>query len=131
MFVIGVLMVVLGIVMGVGAFVAPAAARPGLIGGAVGVLGAGLVLAYLDWPSRTRPPRDGMVKADAYVLGARLTGGEATGFRMVELTLEVRPTDGIPFQVKRKFVADMARIETGQRMRVYYDPAEPERLELA
>jgi len=50
---------------------------------------------------------------------------------MVELTLEVRPTDGIPFQVKRKFVADMARIETGQRMRVYYDPAEPERLELA
>ena len=131
MFLTGIIMVVLGVAMIAGAVAAPAAVRPGLIGGAVGLLGAGLVLTFLDWPSRSRPPRDGMVRADAYLLDARLTGGEATGFRMVEMTLEVRPRDGVPFQVTRKFVADIARLETGQRVRVYFDPADPERLELA
>jgi hypothetical protein len=130
-FLTGIIMVFLGVAMIAGAVAAPAAVRPGLIGGAVGLLGAGLVLTFLDWPSRSRPPRDGMVRADAYLLDARLTGGEATGFRMVEMTLEVRPRDGVPFQVTRKFVADMARLETGQRVRVYFDPADPERLELA
>lgn len=115
--------------MVVGAFVLPDAARPGLIGGAVGVIGGGLVLAYLDGPSRSKPAREGMVRADAYVLDARLTGGEATGYRMVEMTLEVRPKDGIPFQVKRKFVANRA-VEVGKRTRVQYDPADPQKVDL-
>jgi hypothetical protein len=131
MFVIGLLMSVAGLAMLAGCFFLPAAARPGLIGGAIGVGGTGLLLMLLDWPSRRKPSREGMVKADAYVLDARLTGGEATGYRMVEMTLEVRPRDGIPFQVKRKFIDNLGRIETGQRLSVWYDPLQPEKLELA
>ena len=51
---------------------------------------------------------------------------------MVELTLEVRPKDGVPFQVKRKFSAGrLGRIEQGRRLDVVYDPANPEKLDLA
>jgi hypothetical protein len=130
-FLIGLLMSIAGALMLAGAFLAPAAARPGLVGGAVGVGGAGLLLMALDWPSRKKPPREGMVKADAYVIDARLTGGEATGYRMVELTLEVRPRDGVPFQVRRKFIDNLATFESGEKLRVWYDPMQPDRLEIA
>ena len=50
---------------------------------------------------------------------------------MVELNLDVRPNGGVPFQVTRKFVADMPGIEAGQKLEVYYDPADPEKVELA
>ncbi len=131
MFLTGLLMSALGLAMLVGSFLLPAAARPGLIGGAVGVAGAGLVLMLLDWPSRRERPREGQVEADAYLLEARRTGGEATGFRMVELTLEVRPKGGTPFQVSRKFVDNLGELTPGQRLKVRYDPVDPERLELA
>ncbi len=131
MFLIGLLMSIAGAIMLAGSFFLPEAARPGLIAGAVGVGGAGLVLMYLDWPSRTKPPRDGMLKADAYVIDARLTGGEATGYRMVEMTLDIRPKDGTPFQVKRKFIGTMAGLKPGQRLKVLYDPTDPRKVELA
>ncbi len=63
------------------------------------------------------------------MLDARPTGGEATGFRMVELTLEVRPKGGIPFQVRRKFVDNLGTLEVGERLKVRYDPLDPERLD--
>jgi len=118
------------IAMVVGAFALPDEARIGLLGGAVGVGGSGLLLAYLDWPSRSKAPA-GKVRADAFVIDVRLTGGEAAGSRMVEMTLEVRPKDGVPFQVTRKFLATMSRIESGQKLAVHYDPANPDRVELA
>ncbi len=130
MFLIGLFMSALGLAMLVGCFLLPAAARPGLIGGAVGVAGAGLALMLLDWPSRRESTGEGLVEADAYVLDARPTGGEATGFRMVELTLEVRPKDGIPFQARRKFVDDLGTLDVGDRLKVRYDPLDPERLAL-
>jgi membrane-bound ClpP family serine protease len=130
MFVLGLLMIGLGIAMIVGAFVLPDEARIGLIGAAGGVGGSGMILAYLNWPSRRKPP-EGMVHADAFVLAARLTGGEAAGSRMVEMTLEVRPRGGAPFQVTRKFVGAMPRIESGQKVAVNYDPVNPDRVELA
>jgi hypothetical protein len=45
----------------------------------------------------------------------------------------VRPKDGVPFQVKRKFSAGRlgSRIEPGRRLDVAYDPANPVRIELA
>jgi hypothetical protein len=89
-----------------------------------------LGLAYLSWPSRRKPPK-GLVCADAFVLAARLTGGEAVGSRMVEITLEVHPKGGVPFQVTRKFVGAMSRIEAGQKVAVTYDPVNPDRVELA
>ena len=50
---------------------------------------------------------------------------------MVELTLEVQPKDGMPFQVKRKFSAGrLGRVEQGRCLDVVYDPANPERVEL-
>jgi hypothetical protein len=51
---------------------------------------------------------------------------------MVELTLEVRPKGGLPFQVKRKVSAGrLGRIEQGRQIDVVYDEANPQRVELA
>jgi hypothetical protein len=130
MFVIGVVMVAVAVAMLVAAIVGPDAARIGLIGGGLGVGLAGLLLAYLDAPSRRRPP-PGKLRARATILDATGTAGEVAGYRMVELTLEVRPKDGLPFQVKRKFSAGrLGRVEQGRQIDVFYDPADPQRLEL-
>lgn len=130
MFVLGLLMIGLGLALVVGAFLLPDEARIGMIVAAAGVGGTGMILAYVSWPSRSKPP-EGMVRADAFILAARLTGGEAAGSRMVEMTLEVHPRGGVPFQVTRKFIGSMSRIESGQRVAVNYDPVNPGRVELA
>ena len=131
MFLIGVLMVVAALAMVVVGIVGPEAARIGLVGGALGVGLAGLLLAYLDAPSRRRPPPPGKLRAKATILDATGTAGEVAGYQMVELTLEVRPKDGVPFQVKRKFSSGrLGRIEQGRQIDVVYDAADPQRLEL-
>lgn len=131
MFVIGVLMIVLGLAMAAFGIVGPEAARPGLIGGAIGVGLAGALLAYLDAPRRRSKPPAGTVRAKATILDASGTPGAVAGYQMVELTLEVRPKDGLPFQVKRKFSAGrLGRIEQGRRLDVVYDPANPQKVEL-
>ena len=133
MFVIGVLMIVTALAMAVFGVLTPVdAARPGLIGGAVGIGLAGLVLAYLDAPSRKQKPPPGTVRAKATILDAAGTAGAVAGYQMVELTLEVRPKDGTPFQVKRKFSAGrLGRIEQGRTLDVRYDPTDPQKVELA
>ena len=133
MFVIGVVMIVLGLAMIVGGVAAPVdAARPGLIGGGIGVGLAGLLLAYLDAPSRRDKLPPGKVRAKATILDAAGMTGSVAGYQMVELTLEIKPKDGLPIQVKRKFSAGrLGRIEQGRRIDVVYDPADPQRIELA
>lgn len=81
--------------------------------------------------SKKAPP--GMRRAKATVLAVEGTPGSVAGFQMVELTLEVRPKGGVPFQVKRKLSAGRLgrRVEPGRSLDVAYDPANPERLELA
>lgn len=125
-------MIVLGLAMAVGGVVAPVdAARPGLIGGGIAVGLSGLLLAYLDAPSRKAPTPAGRAKAKATILDAAGTLGSTAGYQMVELTLEVRPKDGVPFQTKRKFSAGrLGRIEQGRQIEVLYDPANPDRVEL-
>jgi hypothetical protein len=132
-FVIGVLMIVGALAMLVAGVVIPVdEARPGLIGGAVGVGLAGLLLAYLDAPRRRDKPPPGTLRAKATILDATATPGAVAGYQMVELTLEVQPKDGLPFQVKRKFSAGrVGRIEQGRRIDVVYDPANPKKVELA
>jgi hypothetical protein len=132
-FVIGVLMIVLALAMVVAAVVVPVdAARPGLIGGALGVGLAGLLMAYFDAPSGKPKPAPGLTRAKATILDAALPPGSVAGYQMVELTLEVRPKDGIPFQVKRKFSSGrLGRIEQGRTLDVLYDPVNPQKLELA
>ena len=133
MFAIGVLMVLAGLAMVVGGIVAPVdAARPGLIGGGIGVGLAGLLLAYLDAPARRgeRPP--GMAAARATILDGAVLPGSVAGYQMVELTLEVRPKDGVPFQATRKFSSGrLGRVEPGREIDVVYDPADPQRIDLA
>jgi hypothetical protein len=132
-FVIGVLMIIGAILMIAAGIVGPEAARPGLIGGALGVGLAGLLLAYLDAPSKRDKPKPGMQRAKATIVDASGTSGSVAGYQMVELTLEVWPKKGgVPFQVKRKFSAGrLGPIEAGRKLDVYYDPANPEKLELA
>src|SRR5829696_7858880 len=97
-------MIVGGLVMAAAGVVGPEAARPGLIGGALGVGLAGALLAYLDAPSKGEKPPAGTVKGRATILEASGTTGSVAGYQMVELMLEVRPKNGgVPFQVKRKF----------------------------
>ena len=131
MFLIGVLMVVAALAMVVVAIVGPEAARIGLVGSALGVGLAGLLLIYLDAPSRRPPPPPGKLRARATILEASATAGEVAGYQMVELTLEVRPKDGVPFQVRRQFSAGrLGRIQQGREIEVVYDAADPQRLEL-
>jgi hypothetical protein len=126
-------MIVLGLAMVIGGIVAPVdAARPGLIGGGLGVGLAGLLLAYLDAPSRGSEAPAGMQRAKATILEASGTPGSVAGYQMVELTLEVKPKDGLPVQVKRKFSAGrLGVIEPGRRIDVFYDPTDPQKIELA
>lgn len=126
-------MIVLGLAMAVSGAVIPVdEARAGLIGGGIAVGLSGLLLAYLDAPSRKAPAPAGKAKAKATILEAVGTAGSTAGYQMVELTLEVRPKDGVPFQTKRKFSAGrLGRIEQGRQIEVLYDPADPERVELA
>jgi hypothetical protein len=132
-FVLAVLMILLGLAMIVAGIAIPEdAARPGLIGGGLGVGLAGLLLAYLNAPSRKPPPPAGMIAAKARILDGAVLPGSVAGYQMVELTLEVRPKDGLPFQAKRKFSAGrLGRIEAGREIDVVYDRMNPERVELA
>jgi hypothetical protein len=132
-FVIGLFMVAIGLVGVVFAIVPPVEeARWGAIGVALGCGLGGAILVYLDAPSKREKPPPGTVRAKATILDAAGTTGSVAGYQMVELTLEVRPKDGVPFQVKRKFSAGrLGRIQAGRTLDVLYDPADPERLELA
>jgi hypothetical protein len=131
-FVIGVLMIVVAVIMAAAGVAGPEAARAGLIGGAIGVGLGGALLAYLDAPSKREKPAPGMQRAKATILDAGGTAGSVTGYQMIEVTLEVKPKDGLPFQVKRKVSAGkLGRIEAGRKLDVVYDPANPQRVELA
>jgi hypothetical protein len=120
----------------VGAFFAVAppvdAARGGAIGVMLGCGLAGALLVYLDAPRRRDKPPPGTLRAKATILDAAATPGAVAGYQMVELTLEVQPKDGLPFQVKRKFSAGrLGHVEQGRRLDVVYDPANPKKVELA
>jgi hypothetical protein len=132
-FVIGVLMIIGAVAMIAAGFFLPKEALPGLVGGGIGVGLAGALLAYLDAPSKREKPAKGMQTAKATILDAVATPGSVAGYQMVELTLEVWPKGGgVPFQVKRKFSAGrLGRIEAGRKLDVHYDPANPEKLDLA
>jgi hypothetical protein len=131
-FVSGVLMIVLGLAMVVGGIVIPVdAAKPGLIVGGIAVGLGGLLNAYLGAPSRKRKAPPGKERAKATILDAAVLPGSVAGYQMVELTLELRPDGGIPTQVKRKFSAGrLGRIEQGRQIEVFYDPADPHKVEL-
>jgi hypothetical protein len=132
-FVGGVLMIVLGLAMIAGGLLQPVdAAKPGLVIGGVGVGLAGLVNAYLGAPSRKEKPPPGMISAKATILDATILPGSVAGFQMVELTLELRPKDSLPVQVKRQFsAARLGRFEQGRKINVVYDPTAPQRVELS
>lgn len=133
MFIAGVGMIVIGLAMVVGGLVQPVdAAKPGLIIGGVAVALAGGLNAYLGAPSRGPRTPAGMQKAKATILDAAVLPGAVAGYQMVEVTLELQPKDGIPTQVKRKFSSGrLGRIEPGRRIEVFYDPADPQKIELA
>jgi hypothetical protein len=132
-FVIGLFMVALGLIgLFFSIFPPVEEARWGAIGVALGCGLGGATLVYLDAPSKREKPPPGTVRAKATILDAAGTTGSVAGYQMVELTLEVRPKGGVPFQVKRKFSAGrLGRIQAGRTLDVLYDPADPERLELA
>ena len=133
MFATGVLLLIIGLAGAFFAVVPPVEeARLGAIGVALGCGLSGLLLVYLDAPRRRPKPPAGTVRAKATILDAKGTPGSVAGYQMVEVTLEVAPKDGMPFQVKRKFSAGhLGRLEQGRRLDVLYDPANPEKVELA
>jgi hypothetical protein len=133
MFATGVLLLVIGLAGVVLAIVPPVdSMRPGAIGVALGCGVSGALLAYLDAPARRRALPPGRQRAKATIVEAAATSGSVAGYQMVELTLEVRPSSGIPFQATRKFSAGrLGRVEPGREIEVVYDPADPQRVELA
>lgn len=134
MFVSGLFLLLLGLVGLVFSVVPPVEeARFGAIGVALGCGLSGLLLVYLSAPSRKEKPPPSARKAKATILDAAVMQGSVAGYQMVELTLEVWPKGGgTPFQVKRQFSSGrLGRIEQGRKLDVFYDPANPEKLELA
>lgn len=106
--------------------------RWGGIGVFLGCGIGGLVLAYLDAPSKTEKPKPGMQRAKATVLDGKVLEGSVAGYQMVELTLEVRPKGGMPFQATRKFSAGrLGAVRPGRTFDVLYDPSDPEKIDLA
>lgn len=126
-------MIAIGLAMVAGGLVFPVdAAKPGLIIGGVAVGLGGLLNTYLGAPSRPEKAPAGMQRTKATILDAAVLPGSVAGYQMVELTLELRPKDGIPTQVKRKFSAGrLGRVEQGRQIDVFYDPADPQKVELA
>jgi hypothetical protein len=133
-FISGVLLCILGLI-GLFFLVFPPIdeARFGALGVALGCGISGLLLVYLSAPGRKDEPPAGSQKAKATILDAQVEPGSVAGYQMVQLTLEVWPKGGgTPFQVKRKFSSGrLGRIEAGRKLDVYFDPANPEKLELA
>jgi hypothetical protein len=133
-FISGVFLLILGLIGLVFSIVPPVEeARFGALGVAFGCGLSGLLLVYLDAPSKGKKAPAGTVKGKATILDASSTGGSVSGYQMVELTLEVMPKGGaVPFQVKRKFSAGrLGPIQAGRKLDVYYDPADPTKLGLA
>ncbi|HEY5977048.1 MAG TPA: hypothetical protein VIT85_04260 [Solirubrobacterales bacterium] len=134
MFISGVFLLILGLIGLVFSIVPPIEeARLGAIGVALGCGLSGLLLVYLSAPGKKDKPPAGSQRAKATILDAVGTTGSVAGYQMVELTLEVWPKGGgVPFQVKRKFSAGrLGTIEQGRRLDVFYDPANPEKIDLA
>jgi hypothetical protein len=133
-FISGVFLLILGLIGLVFAIVPPVEeARLGAIGVAFGCGLSGLLMVYLSAPSKKEKPPSGSQKAKATILDAAVIPGSVAGYQMVELTLEVWPKGGgTPFQVKRKFSSGrLGRIEQGRKIDVFFDPANPNKLELA
>jgi hypothetical protein len=133
MFVAGLLLLLIGLAGAVLAVVPPVEAiRPGMVGVALGCGLSGALMTYLGAPGRGRELPPGRERAKATILDVSGTTGSVAGYQLVELTLEVRPKSGVPFQVTRKFSAGrLGLIEPGRTIEVAYDPADPQRLELA
>jgi hypothetical protein len=133
MFITGLALLAIALVGAVFAVAPPLeAARGGAIGVMLGCGLGGVLLVYLDAPRRRAKPPPGTLRAKATILDAAATPGAVAGYQLVELTLKVQPKDGLPFQVKRKFSAGrLGRIEQGRRLDVVYDPANPQKVELA
>jgi hypothetical protein len=107
-------------------------ARIGALGAAIGCGLSGALLTYLAAPGRREETAPGMERGKATILDARATPGSVAGYQMVELTLEVRPQDGAPFQVRRKVSSGrLGTIEVGRELDVIYDPINPKKVELA
>jgi hypothetical protein len=133
-FISGVFLLILGLIGLVFTVVPPVEeARLGALGVAVGCGLSGLLLVYLDAPSKREKLPAGSVRGKATILDAAGTTGSVSGYQMVELTLEVSPKGGgVPFQVKRKFsTGRLGRIEQGRKIDVFYDPANPKKIDLA
>lgn len=134
MFISGVFLMILGLIGLVFSIVPPVEeARFGAIGMALGCGLSGLLLVYLSAPGKKDKLPAGTQRAKATILDAAGTTGSVAGYQMVELTLEVWPKGGgVPFQVKRKFSAGrLGTIEQGRKLDVVYDPANPEKIDLA
>ena len=72
-----------------------------------------------------------MQRAKATILDAAGTAGSTAGYQMVELTMEVKPKDGMPFQVKRKVSAGkLGPHRGGAQARRRLRPGQPAAVEL-
>jgi hypothetical protein len=124
-FISGLFLLVLGLIgLFFSVFPPVDAARGGAIGVAIGCGLSGLLLVYLSAPGKKEKPPEGKLKGKATILDASLEPGSVAGYQMVDLTLEVRPKDGLPFQAKRKVSSGrLGRIEVGRKIDIFYDPA--------
>lgn len=129
----GVLQLIIGLAMIVVGIVVLPAALLGLAIGGVSLVAVGAFFVYLGVPSRERrEAKSKGQRAKAKVLSVQKTSAGYAANPMLEIELEVRPPNGSPYLVKKKFLTSRFKPpKSGDEIDVRVtDPADPESIEL-
>jgi len=108
-----------------------------IIGGVLAISGAAISFALIR--SRRAAGSSGSALRHSLGASAEVTSVKDTGNRFnhspeVEMTLRVEPADGPPFEAQLRTMVSPVNapsFQPGARVEVRYDPAAPERVELA
>lgn len=105
-----------------------------VVGGVLAILGAAISFAFIGTRRAAGSARRQSLGASAEVTSVKDTGNRFNHNPEVEMTLRVEPADGPPFEAQLRTMVSQVNLpsfQPGARVEVRYDPAAPERVELA
>lgn len=105
-----------------------------IVGGVLAIAGVAMSLAFVRSRRAAGSPRRPSLGASAEVTSVKDTGNRFNHNPEVQMTLRVEPAAGPPFEASVRTVisqVNLPRFQPGARVEVRYDPAVPERVELA
>lgn len=105
-----------------------------IIGGVLAISGAAISFALIRSRRAAGSALRHSLGASAEVTSVKDTGNRFNHSPEVEMTLRVEPADGPPFEAQLRTMVSPVNapsFQPGARVEVRYDPAAPERVELA